>query len=273
MQVPAVRTPSVAGKFYPASPEGLSRALDRCFTGAVAEKLAGAIACVVPHAGIMYSGQVAGAVYCRLPERSSYVILGPNHFGIGQPLAVMSRGDWETPLGRARLDEDLAQAMLKNCEGLTEDAAAHSGEHSVEVQIPFLQRQSPDFTFVPIAVGAVSYEALVALGLGIAKTLQECHQQALLVASSDMNHYEPDGITRQKDHKAIERILALDPAGLLDVLRSERITMCGYGPVIATLTGARQLGAREGILEKYATSADAGGSRDSVVGYAGIMIQ
>ncbi|HEX5482747.1 MAG TPA: AmmeMemoRadiSam system protein B, partial [Terriglobia bacterium] len=121
--------------------------------------------------------------------------------------------------------------------------------------------------------GAVSYEALVTLGQGIAKTLQEAARPVLLIASSDMNHYEPDGITREKDHKAIERILAFDPAGLLDVLRSERISMCGYGPVIAMLTAARQLGAREGILEKYATSADAGGSRDSVVGYAGIMIR
>ncbi|HEX5481120.1 MAG TPA: AmmeMemoRadiSam system protein B, partial [Terriglobia bacterium] len=188
----------MAGKFYPASPEGLSRALDRCFTGTLPEKLDGAIACVVPHAGIMYSGQVAGAVYRRLPERPSYVILGPNHFGNGQPLAVMSRGDWETPLGWARLDENLGQAMLKNCEGLTEDATAHFGEHSIEVQIPFLQRGSPDFTFVPIAVGAVSYEALVTLGQGIAKTLQEAARPVLLIASSDMNHYEPDGITREK---------------------------------------------------------------------------
>lgn len=273
MQVPAVRPPAVSGKFYPASAERLAKTLDQCFELSAAEKVSGAIACVVPHAGVMYSGHVAAAVYRRLPVRSSYVILGPNHFGNGHPLAVMSQGYWQTPLGLARLDETLARSFRERYEGLAEDAAAHSKEHSLEVQIPFLQRQSPDFTFVPVAIGAVSYAALVALGQAIAQGIRESAKEVLIVASSDMNHYEPDSITRGKDRKAIERILALDPEGLFQVLQSERITMCGYGPVVVMLTAAKRLGAREAALEKYATSADAGGDWRSVVGYAGIIIR
>lgn len=269
-----VRHPAVAGRFYPAKPETLTRQLDQ-FLGPPAsdeEKPAGSLGCVVPHAGYMYSGHVAGAVYRRLPARPSYVILCPNHTGRGAPLAMMSKGEWLTPLGSVRIDTPLAQALRQVCHLLLEDPEAHEDEHSLEVQLPFLQRQVGNFTFVPIALGVSGYAALETLGHALALALKRSAQPVLIIASSDMNHYEPDDVTRAKDKKAYDRILGLDPPGLYDVLRREDITMCGYGPAIAMLTAAKDLGAQRAELVKYATSADTSGDRSAVVGYAGIII-
>jgi MEMO1 family protein len=275
MHPPPVRRPAVAGRFYPADAETLRRDLD-AFAGP--EPPAGAmneyaIGCLVPHAGYMYSGAVAGAVYRRLPARSCYVILGPNHFGRGEPLAIMSAGEWLTPLGPATIDAGLAHALHHAFPLLADDSSAHASEHSLEVQVPFLQRLRAKFTFVPIAIGASRFAALESLGHGLAQTLAARADRPLIIASSDMNHYEPDAITRVKDHKAIERILALDPQGLYDVLHREDISMCGYGPAVAMLTAAKDLGATGGDLVKYATSADTSGDASAVVGYAGIIIR
>jgi MEMO1 family protein len=271
----SVRRPAVAGRFYPARVEVLSRDLDSYLAGeehaacAVVER---AIGCVVPHAGYMYSGRVAGAVYRRLPRRRSYIILCPNHFGRGAPLAMMSDGVWLTPLGEAAVDSALGRALRKACPLVSEDASAHAEEHSLEVQLPFLQRQVGTFSFLPVSIGVGGYAALESLGRGVAATVRAQAEPPLTIASSDMNHYEPDGVTRVKDRKAIDRILALDPRGLYDVLRVEDISMCGYGPTIAMLTAAKELGASHAELVKYATSADAGGDRSAVVGYAGIIV-
>jgi MEMO1 family protein len=274
MPTPNVRPPAVAGRFYPAQAEILASDLDRYFeSGPSAKgKIENAFGCVVPHAGYKYSGVVAGAVYRRLPARTSYLILCPNHFGRGEPLAIMSSGSWLTPLGEVPVDGALAEAARKHCEGLKEDAVAHAEEHSLEVQLPFLQRTSKDFTFVPIALGISGYEPLAAIGRGVAKVVENASRKILVIASSDMNHYEADDVTRIKDRKAIDRILALDPEGLYEVIRSEEISMCGYGPTIAMMTAAKELGARHAELVMYATSADASGNRSSVVGYAGIII-
>ena len=269
-----VRIPAVAGRFYPADPETLTRDL-ASYLAPVAtetEKFHDAIGCIVPHAGYMYSGHVAGAVYRRLPVRSSYIILGPNHYGRGVPLAVMSRGAWRTPLGEVAIDRALARSVREACHLIEEDALAHEEEHSLEVQVPFLEASGGIFTMVPVAVGVWSYAPLESLGRGLAQAVRGAPQPVLIVASSDKNHYEPDGITRVKDAHAIERILALDPQGLYEVRRRESISMCGYGPVIALLVAARDLGATSAELVKYATSADAGGSREHVVGYAGIIV-
>jgi MEMO1 family protein len=274
MHPSSVRLPAVAGRFYPARPEILSRDLDKYLAGEEAgdEKSQNAFGCVVPHAGYMYSGSVAGAVFSKLPARASYIILCPNHFGRGAPLAIMSSGSWRTPLGEVPVDADLARRIKSASHLLMEDAAAHEEEHSLEVQLPFLQREVKQFSFVPIAIGVSGYAPLEALGHAIAKVLAEVPSRALVVASSDMNHYEPDSITRVKDRKAIDRMLELDPHGLYEVLRKEDISMCGYGPAIAMLTAARELGVKNAELVKYATSADAGGDRSAVVGYAGIIV-
>jgi AmmeMemoRadiSam system protein B len=268
-----LRMPAVAGRFYPGRPESLLRELEKhAGDPAKTERVDRAVGCVVPHAGYMYSGHVAGAVYRRLPKFGSYLILCPNHTGRGAPLAIMSSGAWRTPLGDAPVDAQLAQALRHACHLVMEDSGAHADEHSLEVQLPFLQYLEKDFRFVPIAIGVGGYASLEALGHSIAQVAQSAGEPFLIVASSDMNHYEPDSITRVKDHKAIERILALDPQGLYDVIRREDISMCGYGPTVAMLTAARDLGATRAELVKYATSADTSGDRSAVVGYAGIIV-
>ena len=274
MQVPSVRKPAVAGRFYPAKVDKLTRDLEK-YLGLDApstDRVTNALGCVVPHAGYMYSGHVAGAVYHKLPTRPSYIILCPNHTGRGAPIATMSAGAWLTPLGAVQVDTPLVQSIRKGCHLLMDDVEAHEDEHSLEVQLPFLQRTVGEFRFVPIAIGVGGYSALESLGHGIAEALRDSASKTLIVASSDMNHSEPDGITRIKDRKAIDKILALDPQGLYDVLRQEDISMCGYGPAIAMLTAAKDLGAQRAELVKYATSADASGDRSAVVGYAGIIV-
>jgi AmmeMemoRadiSam system protein B len=219
----------------------------------------------------MYSGHVAGAVFGRLPKRPTYIILCPNHTGRGAPLAIMSSGEWLTPLGRVPVDSALARLLRRSCHLLMEDAEAHEDEHSLEVQLPFLQRSVGEFKFVPIAIGVGGYSGLESLGHSIAQAVGPT-AAVMIIASSDMNHYEPDSLTRQKDRKAIDKILALDPPGLYEVLRHDDISMCGYGPTIAMLTAAKDLGAQRAELVKYATSADTSGDRDAVVGYAGIVV-
>jgi hypothetical protein len=263
------RAPAVAGRFYPAHAAPLRREIESYIE---AQPTQAAFGCVVPHAGIMYSGHVAGAVYARLQPASSYIILCPNHSGYGSPLAVMSEGAWATPLGDAPIDAALAEELKRACRPLEEDEMAHRFEHSLEVQLPFLQVHQPGFRFVPIAVGVGSYKPLEELGRAVAQVAGRAKERPLIVASSDLNHYEPDAINRAKDHKAIERIVALDPQGLYDTIRREDISMCGFGPTVAMLTAARMLGATRGELVRYANSGDITGDRSQVVGYAGILI-
>lgn len=265
-----LRSPAVAGRFYPAHPDALRKELDRYIVPA--PEPVRAVGCVVPHAGYMYSGHVAGAVYGALELPSLFVILCPNHTGHGRPVAVCSSGEWLTPLGQVAVDAELGALMKRECSLLSEDWEAHAAEHALEVQLPFLQRLVPGFTFVPIAVGVGDFRKLEELGQALGRAAAQAGRPLLLVASSDMNHYEPDSITRLKDRKAIDAILELDPRGLYDVLRRENNSMCGFGPVIAMLTAARHLGANCTSLVRYATSADAGGDRKAVVGYAGIIV-
>jgi len=265
------RAPAVAGRFYPARPEELRRELGNYVQPvALRERVLG---CVVPHAGIMYSGHVAGAVYSRLQPAACYIILCPNHTGYGSPLAIMSEGEWETPLGDVPIDAALAAELMKACPRLEEDAGAHRFEHSLEVQLPFLQVLQSDFRIVPIALGVGRYEPLEELGRAIAGVVKRAEARPLIVASSDLNHYEPDSVNRRKDHLAIDRIVALDPRGLYDTVHRENISMCGFGPAVAMLTAARALGATGGELVRYANSGDITGDRSQVVGYAGILVR
>jgi MEMO1 family protein len=265
-----IRPPAVAGRFYPKNHDTLLQDI-RAYTAPAGEKL-NAIGCVVPHAGIMYSGHVAGAVYARLQLPKTFVILCPNHTGTGKPLAIMSEGVWETPLGGVRIDSALATALKQSFPQLTEDVVAHSSEHAIEVQLPFLQPLVRDFSFVPITIGMGQAPVLEALGEAMARVIAAQPEPALIISSSDMNHYEPDAITRVKDRKAIEKIVELDARGLFDVVRREDISMCGYGPTMVMLTAAKRLGAHQAQIIKYATSGDVSGDRDLVVGYAGIAI-
>ena len=265
-----IRRPAVAGRFYPAQPEVLISDIQR-YTPPPAKRFA-ALGCVAPHAGYMYSGAVAGAVYSAVELTSPTLILCPNHFGHGAPLSLYLEGQWETPLGSVAVDSELAARISDAFPRLVPDPVAHGREHSLEVQLPFLQRLIPGFRFVPIAIGVSDYETLAGLGEAIAGVLAEMPERVLIIASSDMNHYESDSVTRRKDQEAIAAILALDGHGLLETLRRHRNSMCGYGPTVAMLTAARRLGANRAKLIRYATSGDVTGDRDQVVGYAGIAV-
>lgn len=267
-----LRPPAVAGRFYPADPKELLQQVDSFVKPLPEEQKMRAIGCVVPHAGYMYSGQVAGAVYARLRLPRRFIILCPRHFPRGEAMAILSEGSWQTPLGDAPVDEPLAAALKRACPLLREDDVAHRTEHSLEVQLPFLQRLAGDFRFVPIALGTNHFPDFDELGRAIAEMIRAETDDILIIASSDMNHYEPDDVTRVKDRKAIEPILALDPRGLCDTVRREGITMCGYGPTAVMLTAAKLLGARRAELVRYATSGDITGDREEVVGYAGIVV-
>jgi len=279
-----IRTPAVAGRFYPGRRDELLREVREYSTPAKTAQVetsstaagaarVSAIGCVAPHAGYIYSGHVAGAVYSRLEVPEHCVILCPNHTGRGVPLSVMAATTWQTPLGEVAASAELGSQLLRRCQLLQEDSAAHRGEHAIEVQLPFLQAQQKNLHIVPIAVGTSDLQALRGLGEALADVIGAREEKVLIVASSDMNHYESDAVTRVKDRKAIERVLALDARGLWEVVMSEDISMCGFGPAVAMLTAAKILGATKAALVKYATSGDVSGDYESVVGYAGIIVQ
>ena len=278
----ALRTPAVAGRFYPSRADELLRDVRRYISSTDTDSAGAglpiaAVGCVAPHAGYIYSGGVAGAVYARLEIPERCVILCPNHTGRGRPLAIMADTAWQTPLGEVAPDAEIAGRLLRRFPALQEDSTAHRGEHAIEVQLPFLQAQQPKLNIIPIAIGTSDFDVLRGLGEALADViggLQEENrdEKVLLVASSDMNHYESDAITRVKDPKAIERVLALDARGLWEVVMDEHISMCGFGPTVVMLTAAKLLGATAATLVRYATSGEVSGDYESVVGYAGIIV-
>jgi MEMO1 family protein len=268
--VTVVREPAVAGRFYPAKAQHLSKEIDS-YLSLDREKIK-AIGCVAPHAGYMYSGRIAGSLFSKIEIPRRCIVLGPNHTGRGHPLAIMKAGSWRTPLGMIEIDEPLALQLMETFPAITEDSEAHRFEHAIEVEVPFLQKLRTDLVFVPIVVGTGQLVILEHLGKALAHVLHAIGEPILIVASSDMNHYENDARTRIKDRKAIDKILTLDARGLHETILSESISMCGFGPTVAMLTAAVKLGAQKAELVEYATSGDVSGDRDHVVGYAGIVI-
>jgi len=266
-----LRLPAVAGQFYPADRRELTRLIRKFTVDEPGTAKMRVRACLVPHAGYIYSGGVAGAVFSRILFPKQVLLLGVRHSPVGEDLAILSEGAWRTPLGDAPVDEALAQRVKAACSGLREDSVAHSREHSLEVEIPFLQILDPDFSFVPVAVGTLCFEELQELGIGLVRVIRESQEEILVVTSSDMNHYEPDETTRIKDAKAIDRMKAVDAKGLFEVCRKEKISMCGLGPAVVMLTAMKELGITRGEVVRYATSGDVNGDRDAVVGYAGMI--
>ncbi|MDV2503038.1 MAG: AmmeMemoRadiSam system protein B [bacterium] len=266
-----IRQPAVAGQFYADSPEALAGEIARCVEEAV--EPVPAIAVVVPHAGYLYSGSVAGAVYSRvrIPER--VVIVGVNHQGIGADSAIMTEGAWATPIGEVPIDEELAEAILHRSDTLRNDARAHQDEHSLEVQVPFLQHFQPDLRIVPIALHRADSEVCRDVGEACAEAIKQIGHPTLLVASTDLSHEQRNYERLQaNDALVIERILERDPDGLMQAVADHRVTMCGFGPTAAVLAAANRLGATEASLVQYTDSYAVSRSTDYVVGYAGIYI-
>ncbi len=266
-----LRQPAVSGRFYPSNPAELTALVRQYAKVETGIAPAHVKACLVPHAGYVYSGHVAGAVFSRIALPKKVLVLGVRHYPRGEPAAILSHGAWRTPLGDAQIAAPLAEALLAACPLLREDAVAHSAEHSLEVQVPFLQVLQPDFNFVPVALGTIRFEDLILVGEAIGRVLAASPEKVLLLTTSDLNHYEDDATTRVKDRKAIERILALDARGLYDTCRNENISMCGLGPTVAMLTALARLDAKQPELVRYATSGDVSGDLNAVVGYAGMV--
>ncbi len=263
-----IRQPAVAGRFYPGESAALAREVDRLLGPPRARiRAKGAVA---PHAGYVYSGAIAGALYARVEVPARVVVLGPNHTGEGEPVALHPAGSWRLPTGEVPLDEalgtDLAASPL-----VAEDAAAHRHEHSLEVQVPFLVRARPGVAIAALCLGRLPFRDCEALGKEVARAARA--HGALVVASSDMSHYVPAAAAREKDMLAIERILALDPEGLHEVVRLERISMCGAIPATVMLVAARELGATRAELVRYGNSGEVNGDTRQVVGYAGIVVE
>lgn len=267
-----IRQPAVAGQFYPDSPQALARKISECVETDV--EPVPAIALVAPHAGYTYSGSVAGAVYSRVRIPESVVIVGVNHSGVGADASIMTEGKWATPMGDVPIDTSLAKAILKRSNTLRDDARAHQDEHSLEVQVPFLQHFQPNLRIVPIALARSDAEACRDVGNACAESVKEMNQPALLVASTDLSH-EQQNYERLKanDPLVIDQILARDPDGLLREVAEHRITMCGYAPTAIVLTAANLLGASEAVLVKYSDSYAVSRSTDYVVGYVGILVR
>ncbi|MFZ2055730.1 MAG: AmmeMemoRadiSam system protein B [Candidatus Aminicenantales bacterium] len=266
-----VRKPAVAGYFYPRKASAL-RSLLSGMVDPRAKKEKGR-AVVSPHAGFTYSGYVAGAVYSSvvLPER--FVILGPSHRGQLSLFGIMMEGSWETPLGEVPIDSALAAALVRGSSLIRAEEGAHEGEHSLEVQLPFLQYLSTGFSFVPVSVSpAADYGALEELGNALAAAIRQAGSDVLVVASTDMSHYVSQETARKKDFLAIERIQALDARGLYDVVQAEAISMCGFQPTTAAILAAKELGASRADLVRYMTSGETSGDYHQVVGYAGLRL-
>ena len=264
------RSSAVAGQFYPSQPDVLRQTVEELLPKIPAPQPA--IGVMVPHAGYVYSGAIAGETFARVQIPSRVVIIGPNHRGVGHPAAVFPAGSWLTPLGEAAVDGELADTLLAECPGLSADPAAHRFEHSLEVQVPFIQVLNPQAAIVPICLGHLRLEDLLVIGKTLGGALARFGQKVLLVASTDMTHYEPGDIARGKDHLALDRVLALDPEGLYRKVCERRISMCGFMPTVMMLAAAAELGATTASLVRYGNSGDVTGDQSEVVGYAGVIV-
>jgi AmmeMemoRadiSam system protein B len=264
-----VRPPAVAGRFYPGDGPGLEKAVAQLLPERAPERL---VAVMAPHAGYVYSGGVAGAVFAATEVPRRVVVLAPNHTGDGARGAVWQKGAFALPGATVPVDEELCRLWLAECPLLEADHAAHRHEHALEVELPFLRARRPDLLLTPVILGGLDDDECIAVGEALARVVASLGEQVLVVASSDMSHYLPDDVTRQIDQRALEPLLQLDARGLYRRVRDEDISMCGVLPATAMLAYAVSRGATSARLLQYATSGDAFGDRSRVVGYAGVLV-
>jgi MEMO1 family protein len=266
-----IREAVAAGQFYPLSSEKLRLMIESLVDRkAVKEDVIGLVS---PHAGYIYSGAVACSVISRINFKNTFIIIGPNHTGLGKPFSLMAEGSWETPLGQVEIDEELSGKILSISKYIESDELAHQREHSIEVQLPFLQYFKPDVKIVPIILGGGDAAIFKEIGHEIAEAVRESGRDAVILASSDMNHYESLEETRKKDGIAIEAMLKLNADKLVETVKQNRITMCGFGPAAVMINAAMELGAGKAELVRYQTSGEVSGDFDQVVGYAGILVK
>lgn len=265
-----VRQPAVAGQFYTDEPRRLREELGRLIRPDSAPRRVTGI--IAPHAGYMYSGAIAGAVYGSIVIPRTVVILGPNHHGFGASASLYPDGKWKTPLGEVSVEQRLSSLVIEHAPLVEFDTVAHRFEHSLEVQVPFLHYLNCDVNIVPICLGFGEYGWCRQLGEGLARAIVAYGDEVLIVASSDMTHYESAESAREKDEAALASVLAMDAEGLLRVCRQRGITMCGVIPSAVMLVAARELGASRAELIRYGTSGDVTGDNRQVVAYAAVAV-
>ncbi len=264
------RQPVVAGQFYPGNIQQLKSTLaDLIPDNSSKQHVFGIIS---PHAGYVYSGAIAGQVYSQIEIPRTVLIIGPNHTGSGVPAALYPDGEWLTPLGTIPVNSRLNALLLQQIDCLQFDSVAHRNEHSLEVQVPFIQYLRPDVSISAICVGHGDYSALSEIGKGVAEAIREYGEPVLIVASSDMTHYESADTARHKDSLALEKVLSFDAKGLLDICRSQQITMCGVAPSAVMIVAAGELGATAAEVVAYGNSGDVTGDKRQVVGYASVVV-
>lgn len=264
-----VREPSQAGVFYPYEPDKLRKEVEKYMIASIEKD--DILGIVSPHAGYIYSGKVAGEVYSRIKSQPNFVIIGPNHTGRGKSSSITTEGEWIMPTGKVKINSPLAKKILSLSKFLEEDEEAHSYEHSLEVQLPFIQHLNPLAQIVPICMQ--DYGISVCWDIANAIADSTAKERTIIVASSDMTHYEFQKIAEQKDKLAIECILNFDPEGLLKIVIEKNISMCGAGPVATMIYACKKLGAKECRLISYQTSGDVSKDYRAVVGYAGIIVK
>lgn len=266
-----MRQPAVAGRFYAGTDQELRREVEGYLARDPAHERA--VGAVVPHAGLMYSGAVAGETVSAISVPEAIILLGPNHTGLGAAVSVYPGGSWRMPFGDVPVDGPLAAKVIEESDLPVPDELAHLREHSLEVILPFLHyARGGGFTFVPVTLAQLSRDECRNLGQALARVVSSEEREVLIVASSDMTHYESRESAREKDSEAISRILDMDPDGLFEVVRSRRISMCGIIPTTVMLNAAIALGATRAKLVRYATSGEVSGDYNQVVGYAGVVV-
>lgn len=268
-----IRKPVASGLFYEANEQRLIKQIEQCIGKVSIHEKEHAKGIVSPHAGFVYSGKIAASLYSRIKFPKIFVIIGPNHTGLGKPCAVYSNGIWQTPLGDIKVNSEFAQKILSYNQFLEEDDVAHLKEHSIEVQLPFIQYFKKDTTIVPICIGISGLSILQSIGESIAKAAFETNEDVVIISSSDMTHYESLESAKSKDNKAIDAILKLDEVLLDNYVRKFSISMCGFAPTCCMITACKKLHASKSELVKYTTSAEETGDTSSVVGYAGILVK
>jgi len=277
----AIRQPVAAGSFYNLDEEMLRKQIEGCFKhklGPRGFKKQKAFAAVVPHAGYIYSGPVAAWIFSRI-EECDYIVLGPNHIGTGAQFALMKNGLWKTPLGSIAIHEQLAEKLLKSCRILEHDVMPHQYEHSIEVQLPFLQyRFGNDFRFVPISIlNEFADDALLdscrVVGKAIAEVAKKEKRRVMILASSDFSHYVPQKVAKEIDLNVIKAIKKLDEKDFFERINEKSASICGFGPIATAMVAAKALGAKKADLLRYATSGDIVGEPGPVVGYASLLMK
>ncbi len=266
-----VRRPAVAGSFYPADKNELREMIEE-FAGP-ARKREKARGVISPHAGYIYSGKGAAMVFSRVEIPGDVIVLAPNHRGVGADVALWPEGTWSTPLGEVAVNSELGELLAAESDLVEADESAHKYEHSLEVQLPFLQYFGKDFRLTPLCLLRMSVEQCEELGKALARALRKWGKPALIVASSDMSHYIPAEAAKRQDQLALDRVLALDPPGLYRAVSKHNISMCGFIPATVMLVAAKELGAEQAELVDYRNSGEVTGDSREVVAYAAVMVK